>query len=111
MGLNGRMAHTRIYTLDPSLVPSEPRGGGLSLRAWDATSDADAQTWLRGYLDPDFQRWNTPLKPWTDLTGARESLRARARDAADGRSAWSGSRTRRAARPWAASASTRSACR
>ncbi|CAM5689661.1 GNAT family N-acetyltransferase OS=Streptomyces tendae OX=1932 GN=GUR47_27030 PE=4 SV=1 [Streptomyces tendae] len=87
MGLNGRMAHTRIYTLDPSLVPSEPRGGGLSLRAWDATSDADAQTWLRGYLDPDFQRWNTPLKPWTDLTGARESLRARARDAADGRSA------------------------
>jgi RimJ/RimL family protein N-acetyltransferase len=76
-----------MYTLDPSLSLPEPRGHGLRLRAWDAGSDADAQAWLRGHLDPDFQRWNTPLKLWTDLAGARESLRARARDAADGRSA------------------------
>ncbi|MFC7828280.1 GNAT family N-acetyltransferase [Streptomyces sp. NPDC057375] len=81
------MAHTRMYTLDPSLSRPEPRGHGLRLRAWDAGSDADAEAWLRGHLDPDFQRWNTPLKLWTDLDGARESLRARARDAADGRSA------------------------
>ncbi|WP_217171384.1 GNAT family N-acetyltransferase [Streptomyces sp. AC512_CC834] len=81
------MAHTRMYTLDPALSRTEPLGHGLRLRAWDAGSDADAQTWLRGHLDPDFQRWNTPLKLWTDLAGARESLRARARDAADGRSA------------------------
>ncbi|WP_206209329.1 GNAT family N-acetyltransferase [Streptomyces sp. SID10362] len=81
------MAHTRMYTLDPSLSRPEPRGHDLRLRAWDAGSDADAEAWLRGHLDPDFQRWNTPLKLWTDLAGARESLRARARDAADGRSA------------------------
>ncbi|GAA2599690.1 MULTISPECIES: GNAT family N-acetyltransferase [Streptomyces] len=81
------MAHTRLHTLDPALSRTEPRGHGLRLAAWDAGSDADAQAWLRGHLDPDFQRWNTPLKLWTDLAGARESLRARARDAADGRSA------------------------
>ncbi|MFF0586165.1 GNAT family N-acetyltransferase [Streptomyces sp. NPDC003781] len=81
------MAHTRMLTLDPSLPRTEPRGHGLRLTAWDAGSDADAQTWLRGHLDPDFRRWNTPLKLWSDLAGARESLRGRARDAADGRSA------------------------
>ncbi|WP_416531448.1 GNAT family N-acetyltransferase [Streptomyces coelicoflavus] len=81
------MAHTPMYTVAPSLSLPEPRGHGLRLRAWDAGSDADAEVWLRGHLDPDFQRWNTPLKLWTDLAGARESLRARARDAADGRSA------------------------
>ncbi|WP_282087862.1 GNAT family N-acetyltransferase [Streptomyces tendae] len=81
------MAHTRMYTLDPSLSRTEPRGHGLRLGAWDAGSDDDAHTWLRGCTDPEFQRWNTPLKLWTDLAGARESLRGRARDAADGRSA------------------------
>jgi RimJ/RimL family protein N-acetyltransferase len=73
----------------PTLAPSlaEPRGHGLRLRSWDAGSDTDAETWLRGCLDPEFRRWNTPLKPWTDLGGARETLRARARDAAEGGSA------------------------
>lgn len=85
VGLNGRMAHTRTLPLDPSLT--EPRGHGLHLRSWDAGSDADAQTWLRGYLDPEFQRWNTPLKQWTDLGGARDSLRARAQEAEEGKSA------------------------
>ncbi|MFC9467029.1 GNAT family N-acetyltransferase [Streptomyces coelicoflavus] len=78
------MAHTHMYTVDPALP--EPGGHGLRLRAWDAGSDADAELWRRGHLDPDFRRWNTPLKLWTDLAGAREALRARARDAADGRS-------------------------
>lgn len=78
------MAHTRTHPLGTS--PTEPRGHGLCLRSWDPDSDADAEAWLRGFLDPEFQRWNTPLKLWTDLAGARESLRARARDAADGRS-------------------------
>ncbi|WP_217144834.1 GNAT family N-acetyltransferase [Streptomyces sp. AC627_RSS907] len=76
------MADTRGHTLDPSLP--EPRGHGLHLRPWDAGSDADAATWLRGCLDPEFQRWNTPLKQWADLSGARESLRARAREAEEG---------------------------
>ncbi|MDT0614275.1 GNAT family N-acetyltransferase [Streptomyces lancefieldiae] len=79
------MAHTRMYTRDPSLT--EPHGHGLRLRAWDAGSDADVATWLRGFLDPEFQRWNTPLKLWTDLAGARESLRARAREAEEGTAA------------------------
>ncbi|KOT98446.1 acetyltransferase [Streptomyces sp. NRRL F-4711] len=81
------MADTRVYPLDPSRSRPGPRGHGLCLRAWDAGSDADAEAWLRGHLDPDFQRWNTPLKLWTDLAGARESLRGRARDEAEGRSA------------------------
>ncbi|GJF23384.1 MULTISPECIES: GNAT family protein [Streptomyces] len=79
------MAPTRIRTLAPSVTA--PRGHGLRLRAWDAGSDADVQTWLRGCLDPDFRRWNTSLMPMTDLSAARESLRARARDAGAGRSA------------------------
>ncbi|WP_107481906.1 GNAT family N-acetyltransferase [Streptomyces sp. JHA26] len=79
------MVRTRMHTLAPSVT--EPRGHGLHLRAWDAGSDADAQTWLRGHLDPDFRRWNTPVRPLTDLESARQALRARARDAGEGRSA------------------------
>ncbi|MGC9378053.1 GNAT family N-acetyltransferase [Streptomyces sp. MH13] len=78
------MAQTRMYTLAPALT--EPRGHALHLRPWDAGSEEDAQTWLRGHLDPEFQRWNTPMRLWTDLGGAREALRARARDAAEGTS-------------------------
>ncbi|MGW0814249.1 GNAT family N-acetyltransferase [Streptomyces viridiviolaceus] len=79
------MAHTRMRTLAPALTG--PRGHGLGLVPWDAGSAADVETWLRGCLDPEFQRWNTPLRLLTDVADARESLRARARDAADGRSA------------------------
>ncbi|MFH8976104.1 GNAT family N-acetyltransferase [Streptomyces sp. NPDC017890] len=79
------MVQTRMRTLAPSLT--EPRGHGLHLRSWDAACDADVETWLRGHLDPEFRRWNTPLTLWTDLSGARESLRARAGQAAEGRSA------------------------
>ena len=84
------MAHIHAHTAHagdtPAPAPSraEPRGHGLRLRSWDPDADADAEAWLRGIRDPEFQRWNTPLTLWTDLAGARDSLRARAREAADG---------------------------
>jgi RimJ/RimL family protein N-acetyltransferase len=59
---------------------------GLRLRPWDAASGSDVETWLRGMRDPEFQRWNTPLRLVTDRTSARESLRARAQSAAEGTS-------------------------
>ncbi|MFD5075628.1 GNAT family N-acetyltransferase [Streptomyces sp. NPDC058371] len=62
----------------------EPQGHGLRLRPWNAESDADARAWLRGLSDPEFQRWNTPLKAVRDIDDARDSLRARAESAADG---------------------------
>ncbi|MEV0976863.1 GNAT family N-acetyltransferase [Streptomyces sp. NPDC049915] len=54
----------------------------LRLRRWDPASDADAETFLRGCSDPEFQRWNTPLRPIATLADARATLRAKA-DAAD----------------------------
>ncbi|MFJ3672138.1 GNAT family N-acetyltransferase [Streptomyces sp. NPDC090106] len=62
-------------------------GHGLRLGRWDPDSDADAEAWLRGRSDPEFQRWNTPLKQVTDLAGARVSLRAAAESVAEGASA------------------------
>ncbi|MFJ3228369.1 GNAT family N-acetyltransferase [Streptomyces sp. NPDC086783] len=62
----------------------ELHGHGLRLRAWNAASDTDAGAWLRGLSDPEFQRWNTPLKAVRDIDGARESLRMRAESAVDG---------------------------
>jgi RimJ/RimL family protein N-acetyltransferase len=59
-------------------------GEGLCLRRWDAESGTDTAAWLRGLTDPGFRRWNTPLTEVTDLTGARESLRTKARAIADG---------------------------
>ncbi|MFF8588869.1 GNAT family N-acetyltransferase [Streptomyces althioticus] len=64
--------------------PSELRGHGLLLRAWDPHSDDDAEAWLRGLTDPEFRRWNTPLRPVGDLDGARRSLRTRAALAEEG---------------------------
>jgi RimJ/RimL family protein N-acetyltransferase len=61
-----------------------PRGHGLRLHSWNPDSAADAEAWLRGHRDPGFRRWNTPLRPVTDLDGARESLRVRARQQAEG---------------------------
>jgi RimJ/RimL family protein N-acetyltransferase len=61
-------------------------GPGIRLRSWDPGSDADVATWLRGTTEPEVRRWNTPLKPVTDLDGARESLRSRALRAAEGSS-------------------------
>ncbi|NEA64703.1 GNAT family protein [Streptomyces sp. SID12488] len=67
-------------------VPEFPEllGRGLRLRQWRADSDIDVDAWLRGLTDPDFQRWNTPMKPVTDLDSARDSLGARSGTAADG---------------------------
>ncbi|KES07419.1 acetyltransferase [Streptomyces toyocaensis] len=59
-------------------------GHGLHLGPWDPASPADVDVWLRGTTDPEFRRWNTPLRPVADRAGARETLRVRAEQAADG---------------------------
>lgn len=64
----------------------ELHGDGIRLRLWEPDSDADVAAWLRGVTDPEFQRWNTPLKPVTDLDSARESLRRKGREAVEGTS-------------------------
>ncbi|MGW2518851.1 GNAT family N-acetyltransferase [Streptomyces sp. NPDC001617] len=65
----------------------ELHGHGIRLRLWDAGSEADVATWLRGLTDPDFRRWNTPLNPVTDLETARESLRSKVLGSAEGTAA------------------------
>ncbi|WP_406476537.1 GNAT family N-acetyltransferase [Streptomyces sp. NBC_01615] len=55
----------------------ELHGNGLRLRPWNAESDADVSAYLRGLSDPEFQRWNTPLRFIRDIDAARESLLAR----------------------------------
>ncbi|WP_405561589.1 GNAT family N-acetyltransferase [Streptomyces sp. NBC_01180] len=52
----------------------EVHGLGLSLRPWGA---ADADVLLRGVTDPEYLRWNTPLRPIADLADAREAIRYR----------------------------------
>ncbi|WP_320777217.1 GNAT family N-acetyltransferase [Streptomyces sp. CRN 30] len=73
----------------PSHAPSsvELRGHGLRLRSWDPESDADVDAWLRGLSDPEFLRWNTPVRPVETAEDARESLRLRSEWDAEGRSA------------------------
>jgi RimJ/RimL family protein N-acetyltransferase len=56
-------------------MTTEIKGLGLELRPWE---EGDAATLLRGVLDPEFMRWNTPITPITDLAAARDSIRARA---------------------------------
>ncbi|OQD55812.1 GNAT family N-acetyltransferase [Streptomyces phaeoluteigriseus] len=65
---------------EPYAGPPAPvlDGHGISLRVWDPESAVDVDAWLRGHVDPEFLRWNTPLRDITDTAGARESLRARA---------------------------------
>lgn len=64
-----------------------PDGHGLRLRPWDPASPADVDVWLRGTTDPEFRRWNTPLRPAAYRAGAREALRVRTERAADGSAA------------------------
>lgn len=59
-------------------------GHGLRLRAWDPGSEADVEAWLRGHLDPEFRRWNTPLRTIADTADARASLKSKNADAAAG---------------------------
>ncbi|KAA0910053.1 GNAT family N-acetyltransferase [Streptomyces apricus] len=72
---------TDPYESSGSLPLPEIHGHGLWLRPWDADSEGDVRAWLRGYADPEFQRWNTPLRAMTDLADAQESLRARGKAA------------------------------
>ncbi|MGW3119714.1 GNAT family N-acetyltransferase [Streptomyces sp. NPDC001107] len=74
------------FSSSPSSSSSFPDlyGHGIRLRLWDADSDADVDAWLRGLTDPEFRRWNTPLKQVDDLADARESLRAKVLGSADG---------------------------
>lgn len=74
------MAPTRDHSLP------ELNGHGLQLRPWNPDSGSDVDTWLRGLRDPEFRRWNTPLRPVTDRRSARESLLAREQSAAEGTS-------------------------
>ncbi|WP_329337942.1 GNAT family N-acetyltransferase [Streptomyces sp. NBC_00663] len=77
------MAPTRARTPSPHPAP-EVLGHGLRLSPWDPDSEADAATWLRARADPEFRRWNTPLKLVTDLASSHASLRAVAERMADG---------------------------
>lgn len=72
---------------DPHTAPDAPEvhGHGLTLRLWDPASAADVDAWLRGHSDPEFQRWNTPIRTITDSASARESLEAKAADVEAGR--------------------------
>lgn len=72
---NGGMSELQ----EPFAGPPAPLldGYGLRLRAWDPESADDVDAWLRGHLDPEFLRWNTPLRDITDSAAARESLRGK----------------------------------
>ncbi|WP_328554929.1 MULTISPECIES: GNAT family N-acetyltransferase [unclassified Streptomyces] len=62
----------------------ELAGLGLRLRPWDPESDADVSAYLHGLADPEFQRWNTPLKFVRDIDSAREALGRRVAAATSG---------------------------
>ncbi|KMS74791.1 acetyltransferase [Streptomyces viridochromogenes] len=72
----------------PATLPlPDLHGHGLRLRPWDPDSEADAESWFRGRIDPEFQRWNTPLRITTDRDSALQSLRDTARKTCEGASA------------------------
>ncbi|MFD9439397.1 GNAT family N-acetyltransferase [Streptomyces sp. NPDC060006] len=75
---------TDLYESSASLPLPEIHGHGLWLRPWDADAEEDVQAWLRGCTDPEFQRWNTPIRPIGSRTDAQESLRARAKAVQEG---------------------------
>ncbi|OIJ92819.1 GNAT family N-acetyltransferase [Streptomyces colonosanans] len=62
----------------------ELHGHGLRLSDWDPDVEAQVDDWFRGLTDPDFLRWNTPLRIVRDRDDARESLRSKALRAAEG---------------------------
>lgn len=71
----------------PSVTPASPvlDGHGLRLRVWDPESAADVDAWRRGLVDPEFLRWNTPLRTVSDTASARASLESKQADVAAGR--------------------------
>ncbi|WP_055490434.1 GNAT family N-acetyltransferase [Streptomyces sp. TP-A0356] len=76
--------HERSLTHRPF---PELRGHGLRLSAWDPESRGHLDAWFRGLTDPDFLRWNTPLRTVRDMASARESLRSKLAGAANETSA------------------------
>ncbi|MFF8860773.1 GNAT family N-acetyltransferase [Streptomyces sp. NPDC015139] len=64
-------------THDTPTLDASAHGLGLRLRRWDAAVDTDVETFLRGCSDPEFRRWNTPLRPIADLAAARATLRSK----------------------------------
>ncbi|MCW7944539.1 acetyltransferase [Streptomyces hygroscopicus] len=80
------MADIHERSLAPRPFP-ELQGHGLRLGTWDPESRTQLDAWFRGLTDPDFARWNTPLRIVRDMAGARESLRSKMAGAANGTSA------------------------
>ncbi|OQR58934.1 GNAT family N-acetyltransferase [Streptomyces maremycinicus] len=76
---------TDIREPHPAPLASGLHGHGLTLRPWDPESATDVDAWLRGHVDPEFVRWNTPLRTITDAADARSSLEGRGADMAAGR--------------------------
>lgn len=66
---------------------AEIEGRGLRLRPFQVGSDVDAEAVLRGYADPEFRRWNTPLRAIETLADAHDLLRRRAEAAESGEAA------------------------
>ncbi|MDI3386493.1 GNAT family protein [Streptomyces sp. B-S-A8] len=58
---------------------TELHAEGLRLRPWDPASDSDVSAYLLGVTDPEFRRFNNPLRHVDDLDAARLALRERAR--------------------------------
>ena len=80
--MNGPMAD--IQERAPFDPFPELQGEGLRLTSWDLGSEEHVEAWLRGLTDPDFLRWNTPLKKVDDKVSARESMRSKAEATANG---------------------------
>ncbi|MFD9317087.1 GNAT family N-acetyltransferase [Streptomyces sp. NPDC060053] len=76
---------TDIRAPHPAPAATGLHGHGLTLRPWDPESATDVEAWLRGHLDPEFVRWNTPLRTIADTAGARASLEGKSADVAAGR--------------------------
>ncbi|MDT0464271.1 GNAT family N-acetyltransferase [Streptomyces gibsoniae] len=77
------MADIHRKSPDPSLFP-ELQGHGLRLTTWDPESEEQRDAWFRGLTDPDFVRWNTPLRIVRDRADALQSLRSKVMDTAKG---------------------------
>ncbi|MGW5479109.1 GNAT family N-acetyltransferase [Streptomyces sp. NPDC004008] len=80
------MADIHRKSPDPTPLP-ELQGHGLRLTAWDPESEEQLDAWFRGLTDPDFVRWNTPLRIVRDRADALQSLRSKATDTAEGTNA------------------------
>ncbi|MET8950670.1 GNAT family N-acetyltransferase [Streptomyces sp. NPDC004393] len=80
------MADIHRKSPDPSPLP-ELQGHGLRLTAWDPESEEQQDAWFRGLTDPDFVRWNTPLRIVRDRADALHSLRSKVTDTAKGTNA------------------------